>query len=81
MADLLTTAGADRVLAMDLHTGQIQGFFNILVDHIFATNVIVNYIKELNINPDDMVAVSPDMGGANRTRHFAKKTRLPDCYY
>ena len=57
VADLLTTAGADRVLAMDLHTGQIQGFFNILVDHIFATNVIVNYIKELNINPDDMVAV------------------------
>ena len=77
VADLLTTAGADRVLAMDLHTGQIQGFFNILVDHIFATNVIVNYIKELNINPDDMVAVSPDMGGANRTRHFAKKLGCP----
>ena len=74
VADLLTTAGADRVLAMDLHTGQIQGFFNILVDHIFATNVLVSYIKSLNINPDDMVAVSPDMGGANRTRHFAKKT-------
>ena len=77
VADLLTTAGADRVLAMDLHTGQIQGFFNILVDHIFATNVIVNYIKSLNINPDDMVAVSPDMGGANRTRHFAKKLGCP----
>lgn len=77
VADLLTTAGADRVLAMDLHTGQIQGFFNILVDHIFATNVLVNYIQGLNINPDDMVAVSPDMGGANRTRHFAKKLDCP----
>ena len=45
VADLLTTAGANRVLAMDLHTGQIQGFFNILVDHIYATPIIVNYIK------------------------------------
>src|SRR5574344_464481 len=61
VADLLTTAGADRVLAMDLHTGQIQGFFNILVDHI----------KNLGINPEDMVAVSPDTGGVARTRHFA----------
>lgn len=72
VADLLTTAGTDRVLAMDLHTGQIQGFFNILVDHIFATPILVNYIKSLNINPDDMVAVSPDTGGVQRTRHFAK---------
>ncbi len=72
VADLLTTAGADRVLAMDLHTGQIQGFFNILVDHIFATPILVNYIKSLKINPDDMVAVSPDTGGVQRTRHFAK---------
>ena len=77
VADLLTTAGANRVLAMDLHTGQIQGFFNILVDHIFATNVIVNYIKDLGINPENLVAVSPDMGGANRTRHFAKKLDCP----
>ena len=72
VADLLTTAGATRVLAMDLHTGQIQGFFNILVDHIFATPILVNYIKNLDINPDDMVAVSPDTGGVQRTRHFAK---------
>ena len=73
VADLLTTAGANRVLAMDLHTGQIQGFFNILVDHIFATPILVNYIKSLNIDPDDMVAVSPDTGGVARTRHFAKQ--------
>ena len=72
VADLLTTAGADRILAMDLHTGQIQGFFNILVDHIFATSILTNYIKSLNIDPDDMVAVSPDTGGVQRTRHFAK---------
>lgn len=72
VADLLTTAGADRVLAMDLHTGQIQGFFNILVDHIYATPILVKYIKSLNINPDEMVAVSPDTGGVQRTRHFAK---------
>lgn len=73
VADLLTTAGANRVLAMDLHTGQIQGFFNILVDHIFATTILVNYIKSLKINPDDIVAVSPDTGGVQRTRYFAKQ--------
>ena len=77
VADLLTTAGATRVLAMDLHTGQIQGFFNILVDHIFAAPIIVDYIKGLNLNPDEMVAVSPDMGGANRTRYYAKKLDCP----
>ncbi|MBO7671956.1 ribose-phosphate pyrophosphokinase [bacterium] len=73
VADLLTTAGATRVLAMDLHTGQIQGFFNILVDHIFATSILVNYMKTLNISPDDMVAVSPDTGGVQRTRYFSKE--------
>lgn len=77
VADLLTTAGASRVLAMDLHTGQIQGFFNILVDHIFATPILVDYIKSLNLSPDDMVAVSPDTGGVQRTRHFAKKLDCP----
>lgn len=76
VADLLTTAGTDRVLAMDLHTGQIQGFFNILVDHIFATPILVDYIKNLNINPENMVAVSPDTGGVPRTRYFAKEL---DC--
>lgn len=73
VADLLTTAGTDRVLAMDLHTGQIQGFFNILVDHIFATPILVDYIKNLGIDSDDMVAVSPDTGGVPRTRYFAKE--------
>ena len=73
VADVLTTAGADRILAMDLHTGQIQGFFNILVDHIFATPVLVDYIKGLNLPTSDIVAVSPDTGGVPRTRYFAKE--------
>ena len=72
VADMLTTAGANRILAMDLHTGQIQGFFNILVDHVYATPVLVDYIKSLNIDPEEMVAISPDTGGVQRTRHFAK---------
>ena len=72
VADLLTTAGTDRVLAMDLHTGQIQGFFNILVDHIFATPILVDYIKSLNIPVEDIVAVSPDTGGVQRARHLDK---------
>ena len=77
VADLLTTAGADRILAMDLHTGQIQGFFNILVDHIYATPVLTEYIKNLNIPADKLVAVSPDTGGVQRTRVFAKQLDCP----
>lgn len=75
VADLLTTAGADRVLAMDLHTGQIQGYFNILVDHIYSTPILIKYIKEKNLK--DIVAVSPDAGGVERTRAFAKKLNCP----
>lgn len=77
VADLLTTAGADRILAMDLHTGQIQGFFNILVDHIYSTSVIVDYVKKLNIPQDDLVVVSPDMGGVSRSRYMAKQMNSP----
>ena len=77
VADLLTTAGADRVLAMDLHTGQIQGFFNILVDHVYATPVLTEYFKNLNIDKEKLVAVSPDTGGVQRTRFFAKTLECP----
>lgn len=77
VADLLTTAGADRILAMDLHTGQIQGFFNILVDHIYSTSVIVDYLKKLEIPNDDLVVVSPDMGGVARSRYLAKQMDTP----
>lgn len=75
VADLLTTAGPDRILAMDLHTGQLQGFFNILVDHIYSTPVLIKYIKEKNL--PDLVFVSPDAGGVERTRVFAKKLNAP----
>ncbi|MBI4746817.1 MAG: ribose-phosphate pyrophosphokinase [Deltaproteobacteria bacterium] len=71
VADLITTAGADRILCMDLHAGQIQGFFNIPVDHLYATPVILDYIKK-NFN-DDIVIVSPDAGGVERARAFAKR--------
>lgn len=75
MADLLTTAGANRVLALDLHSGQIQGFFNILVDNIFATLVLVDYMKKKNFNPEELCAVSPDAGGVRRARYFAKEMK------
>lgn len=77
VADLITTAGADRVVAMDLHTGQIQGYFNIVMDHIFSMPVLAKYMREKGFSLDDMVAVSPDAGGVERTRRFAKK--LYDC--
>ncbi len=71
MADLLTTAGANRVITMDLHAGQIQGFFNIPVDNLFAAPVILSYIRK-NFN-SDIVIVSPDAGGVERGRAFAKR--------
>jgi ribose-phosphate pyrophosphokinase len=71
VADLLTTAGADRALVVDLHAPQIQGFFNIPVDHLFASPVLVGYFKELNL--PDLTVVSPDAGGVERARFFAKK--------
>ncbi|MGA1824303.1 MAG: ribose-phosphate pyrophosphokinase [bacterium] len=70
VADLLTTAGAGRVVTVDLHAGQIQGFFNISVDNLFSTGVMVEHIRTLNL--DDPVMVSPDAGGVERARAFAK---------
>ena len=75
MADLIATSGADRVVAMDLHTGQLQGFFNILVDHLYATPVLLSYIQQQN--PGDIVVVSPDAGGVERARVYAKKLNAP----
>ncbi len=71
VADLLTTAGATRVITMDLHAGQIQGFFNIPVDNLYAAPVLLDYIKT-NFN-DNLVIVSPDAGGVERARAFAKR--------
>ncbi len=71
VADLLTAAGVSRVLTMDLHAGQIQGFFNIPVDHLYAAPVMLEYIRENWGN--DIVFVSPDAGGVERARAFAKR--------
>ncbi len=71
VADLITTAGAQRVLCVDLHAGQIQGFFNIPVDHLYAAPVVLEDIKARF--PDDLVVVSPDAGGTERARAFAKR--------
>lgn len=70
LADLITTAGASRILTVDLHAGQIQGFFNIPVDHLFAAPVLLEYLKKLK---NDLVIVSPDAGGVERARAYAKR--------
>ncbi|MBH0207659.1 MAG: phosphoribosylpyrophosphate synthetase [Nitrospira sp. HN-bin3] len=71
VADLMTTAGADRVLSMDLHAGQIQGFFNVPVDHLYALPVLLDYIVKKQMT--DLVVVSPDAGGVERARALAKR--------
>ena len=72
VANLLTRAGADRVLTLDLHAGQIQGFFDIPVDNLYASPVFVKDIQE-NLNGSDLVIVSPDVGGVLRARSVAKR--------
>ena len=69
VANLLTTAGATRVMTMDLHADQIQGFFEIPVDHLYASAIFVEYINSLNL--DDLTIASPDMGGAKRAKNYA----------
>ena len=71
VADLLTTAGTDRVLTMDLHAAQIQGFFDVPVDHLFAAPVIIEYVDTLKL--PDLTVVSPDAGGVERARAYAKR--------
>lgn len=74
VADLITTAGADRVLTMDLHAAQIQGFFNIPVDHLVGAPILANYFKDkIAGKPDDYVVVSPDLGSVTRARNFAAR--------
>jgi ribose-phosphate pyrophosphokinase len=72
VADLITTAGADRVVTIDLHAGQIQGFFNIPVDNLYAAPVILEHLKK-NFPNGEAVMVSPDAGGTERARAFAKR--------
>ena len=74
VADLLTVAGATRVITMDLHAGQIQGFFNIPFDNIYASPVLLDYIEN-NIFNEKTIFVSPDAGGVERVRYYAKKLK------
>lgn len=71
VADLITAAGANRVLTVDLHAGQIQGFFNLPVDHLYASPVLLDYVRKKDFK--DLVIVSPDAGGVERARSFARK--------
>jgi ribose-phosphate pyrophosphokinase len=75
VADLLETAGASRALLLDLHAPQIQGYFNVPVDHVYASPVLVEYFKQLRL--PKLTVVSPDAGGVERARAFAKKLDAP----
>lgn len=77
VANLITTAGADRVLTMDLHTPQLQGFFDIPVDHLLGVPVMASYFQEKFGDTGDVVAVSPDVGSVTRTRKFAEWLDIP----
>jgi len=75
IADLISTSGADRVITFELHAGQIQGFFNIPVDNLYSSPAMVEYLVKKNL--EDIVVVSPDIGGVARARAFAKKLSAP----
>ncbi|NIA10894.1 MAG: ribose-phosphate diphosphokinase [Nitrospiraceae bacterium] len=75
IADLITAAGATRIMTVDLHAGQIQGFFNIPVDHLYAFPVILDYLSKKFSNGENLVIVSPDAGGVERARAFAKRLK------
>ena len=78
VADLLTAAGAHRVLTMDLHAAQIQGYFNIPVDHLFGSPILANYFVDKGFDDeDDVVVVSPDLGSVTRARKFADRLHAP----
>jgi ribose-phosphate pyrophosphokinase len=74
VANLLTVAGTDRVLTIDLHAGQIQGFFDIPLDHLFAANIIIDYVKKEGLDKN-LVVVTPDVGGIKLARAYAKRLR------
>lgn len=75
VADLLSVAGIDRVITMDLHADQIQGFFDVPVDHLYASGVILPYLQSLNL--EDMVIASPDVGGSKRANTYSKYLHCP----
>lgn len=75
VADMLSTAGVDRIITMDLHADQIQGFFNIPVDHLYASSIFVPHIKHMNL--ENLVIASPDVGGTKRANTYAKFLETP----
>ena len=75
VSDLLVAAGVDRLITMDLHADQIQGFFNVPLDHLYASTVFLPYIKKLNL--PDLVIATPDVGGAKRANNYAKYLNVP----
>ena len=77
VADLITTAGADRVLTMDLHASQIQGFFSIPVDHLLGVPILAQHYLERGFDNDEMVIVSPDIGSVTRARNIANRLNAP----
>ena len=76
VADLLQTAGIHRVITMDLHADQIQGFFNLPVDHLYASTIFTDYIEK-NIDKDNLVIATPDVGGTKRANNYARKFGVP----
>jgi ribose-phosphate pyrophosphokinase len=76
VANLLTSAGAQRVLTVDLHAAQIQGFFDIPVDHLYASPVILNYVRKLNLDPRDLIVLSPDEGSVKRVLRYQKNLNV-----
>ena len=80
IADLLATAGINRMITMDLHADQIQGFFNVPVDHLYASSIFIEYIKSLNL--PNIVLATPDVGGTKRANAYAKHLNVPMviCY-
>ena len=77
IADLITTAGADRVLTMDLHAPQIQGFFSIPLDHLLGVPILSQYYLEKGFEDEDLIVVSPDIGSVTRARNFANRLNAP----
>ncbi|WP_075620342.1 ribose-phosphate diphosphokinase [Paenisporosarcina indica] len=77
VANLLETAGATRTIVLDLHAPQIQGFFDILIDHLMAVPILAEYFQAKNIDPSEIVIVSPDHGGVTRARKLADRLKAP----
>ena len=75
VSDMLTAAGVDRVITMDLHADQIQGFFNVPLDHLYASSVFIPYIQSLNL--ENLVIATPDVGGAKRANSYSKYLDVP----